>query len=174
MPLPTPDNLFLEAAQGWIMLGDASSALAELERISPTHRHAPSVLEVEWEIRSLDKDWPAALTVAEHMVQTAPGNVRGWILRAYAARRAPAGGLEMAQSMLQPALERFPKAFLVPYNLACYAAQLGRVEEAWHMLQRAMKVGGSSAVTGLALLDPDLQVLWKRLGGTDNANPPAT
>jgi len=166
MPLPPPDHLALEAAQGWLMLGDAASALAELDRISAKHRSDPGVLETECEIRTHAEDWPEAFAVAERLVQAAPGQVRGWILRAYAARRMPAGGLELARSLLQPALERFPKMFLVPYNLACYAARMGQAEEAWRLLQRAMKTGERSVVLRLAIADPDLETIRARLGGT--------
>jgi len=168
VPLPPPDYLALEAAQGWLMLGDAASALAELDRISAEHRTDPSVLETECEIWTHAEDWPAAFAVAEGLVQTAPSQVRGWILRAYAARRMPTGGLELARSLLQPALERFPEMFLVPYNLACYAARMGHAEEAWRLLQRAMESGERSAVLRLAMADPDLETIRARLGGTED------
>ena len=148
------------------MLGNTALALAELDRVSAEHRGDPGVLEMECEIRNAAQDWPGAFAVAERLVQADPEHVRGWILRAYAARRIPGGGLELSQSLLQPALERFPKEFLVPYNLACYAAQLGQVDRAWELLQQALRLGGRSTVLRLAWSDPDLEMMRDRLRGT--------
>lgn len=163
MPLSEPDNLALEEARAWLLLGDAVSALGELDRIRSSNRNSPDVLRVEWEIRAKLGDWDAAFRIAERLVALLPDEVDGWIIRAFAARRMKDGGLEKAWSLLRPALEKFPKAFLVPYNLACYAAQSGHADEAWGLLQRAMAVGGRSTVLQMAKVDPDLQPLRERL-----------
>ena len=163
--LEYPDNFGLEAAKGWLMLGDAAAAKGELDRLSPGSRLAPETLEVEWEIHSARGAWAEAYAAAAQLVQSAPERDGGWIHRAFAARRMPGGGLETARTALLPAAGMFPKQFLIPYNLSCYAAQLGRVEEAWEWLERAMVAGNREAVRRLALHDEDLQALWSRLKG---------
>jgi predicted Zn-dependent protease len=163
MPLNEPDNFALKEARAWLALGDAVSALSELERLPSSNRNEPVVLRVEWEIRAKLGDWDAAFRIAERLVELLPHEVDGWIIRAYAARRMKDGGLEKAWSLLHPALEKFPKVFLIPYNLACYAAQSGHADEAWQLLQRAIAVGGQSTVLQMAKADPDLKPLWKRL-----------
>lgn len=163
MPLSERERCALKEARAWLVLGDAVSALSELDRISSSHRSEPDVLQVEWEIRAKLGDWNTAFLIAERLVELVPGDVHGWIVRAYAARRMKGGGIEKAWALLYPALEKFPKVFLVPYNLACYAAQFGRVDEAWQLLQRAMAVGGRSAVLQMASVDPDLAPLRRRL-----------
>jgi hypothetical protein len=73
------------------------------------------------------------------------------------------GGLPQAWELLRPAHDRFPDEFLIAYNLACYAAQMGRIDEAWEWLGRASANNRRAAVRALALRDDDLRELWPRL-----------
>ena len=50
--LPLPDQRFLNAAEGWLGLGDHLAANEELENITPQFRAHPLVLEVRYQIRS--------------------------------------------------------------------------------------------------------------------------
>ncbi len=172
-PLSHPDNLYVSAAEGWLMLGDARSAREELAKLSPKVREEAGVAELEWTICARAEDWIAAFAVAEQMVQTNPERSFGWVHRAYAARRMPGGGLARAWALLRPAAEKFPKEHLIPYNLACYAAQSERLEEAWDWLQRARDASGNSEeVKAMALVDDDLRPLWGRLSGEGSKGPP--
>ena len=75
-----------------------------------------------------------------------------------------ARGLREAWDVLRPAVEKFPGQFLIPYNLACYAAQMGQPDEAWHWLERAFKAAGNAEkVRKMALADADLTALWPKL-----------
>jgi predicted Zn-dependent protease len=164
--LPHPDNLHLEAALGWLMLGDPASAKEELAKLTPASREKPDVLEVEWSLHAATNSWASAYEAAERLVRQAPSRSYGWIHRAYAARRMPGGGLAQAWDALRPAAEKFPKVFLIPYNLACYAAQMGRLEEAWQWLQRAAEISDTpEKVVNMALADSDLKPLWPKLMG---------
>lgn len=167
MSLSDADKFALGEARAWLMLGDAVSALRELSRIPSSQQNEPDVLKVAWDARAKLGDWDAAFRIAESLLASIPEDVHGWIIRAYAARRMKNGGLETAWALLHPALDKFPKVFLVPYNLACYAAQLGRADEAWQLLKRAMAVGGRATVLEMAKADPDLQPLRKRLANED-------
>ena len=61
-------------------------------------------------------------------------------------------------------LFRSPKVAIIPYNLACYAAQLGRLDEAMDWLRRAVTAGGDSkGIKGMAMRDDDLKALWERI-----------
>lgn len=162
--LPYPDNLHYDAAVGWLMLGDAASASEELARMAEVSRQQPLVLELAWSAKALLRDWTEAYALAQRLVSAAPGNSTGWVHRAYAARRMPGGGLVKAWEALHPAVERFPQEFLIPYNLACYAAQMERLDEAWDWLQRALQVAQKPReVREMALLDEDLRALRDRL-----------
>jgi len=162
--LPHPDSFHLDAAQGWLMLGNPAAADEELAKLTPASRAQAEVLEFEWSVHAAAGSWARAHEVAGQLVATAPHLPFGWIHRAYAARRMAGGGLPAAWEALRPAVDRFPKDFLVPYNLACYAAQMGRLDEAWEWLQKSIAAaGGAGRIKCMALADADLEPLWPKL-----------
>jgi len=135
-----------------------------MARLTPTSRDRPEVLEFAWGLAAKLQDWLEAIRIADRLIQLAPRRAFGWIHRAYALRRSPAGGLDQAWAALRPSFDKFPRQLLIPYNLACYAAQMGRLDEAWEWLQRALALAKNpGAVRQMALADPDLEPLWPRL-----------
>jgi Flp pilus assembly protein TadD len=162
--LAPPDSHHLNAALGWLGLGCAGDARAELEHISAVNQLHPDVLEVRWTICAQGQHWEDALNVAELEVQTAPGEAGGWLHRAYALRRARAGGLPQAWDALLPAAEKFPKEPVIAYNLSCYACQMQQLDLARTWLRRALQSGQPEAIKKMALADDDLQPLWKEIG----------
>lgn len=149
---------------GWLMLGDPASALEEVERLGEVSRRCPCVLELEWGIHAERGDWTRAAAVAAELIKRAPDAEFGWVHRAYALRRMPGGSLKRAWEALRPALDRFPHSQIVAYNLACYAAQMDRLDEAWTLFQRALLVAKETReVICMALADADLQPLWPRI-----------
>lgn len=162
--LESPDIHHVRAALGWMELGNHVEAGEEIARVSAANLNHPDVLEIRWAICAEGKSWDAAAEVAESLVAVAPERSSGWVHRAYAVRRMRGGGIEQAEKLLLPALEKFPKESVIPYNLACYAAQLSRLDAAWEWLQRAMKGEGDKEVLiERALADQDLEPLWPRL-----------
>lgn len=165
-PLEPPASRIVLMAIGWIELGNPAQALVELEDLPAEVRQHPDVLEVRWQICAATGDWAAALPWARALMDAAPDRASGWLHHAYALRRAPGGGLAAAHAALRAAWERFRQEPLIPYNLACYACQLGRLDEARDWLRRAMAIGGRDPVRRLALADEDLRLLWDELRGT--------
>src|ERR1041384_4316508 len=152
--LEPPDSHHLSAAVGWLELGNATEAGEELARISAASLEHPDVLEVRWSLCAAGNSWEAGLAAAELSILKAPERVTSWIHRAYALRRVKAGGLMAAFEALRPAFEKFPKEPLVPYNLACYAAQSGDLDEAWAWLHKALKAAGEAKhIKEMALAD---------------------
>ena len=49
-PLEPPDSLHLQAAQGWLELGNHAEAEAELDNITASSREHPDVINVPWGI----------------------------------------------------------------------------------------------------------------------------
>ena len=163
-PLHPPDTFYLSAAEGWLELGNPAEAGEEIARVSAPALEHPDVLEVRWAICATGQRWSSAVDVAERLVTLAPERSSGWIHRAYALRRTTGGGLQMAWAALRPAFEKFPKVSVIPYNLACYAAQFGRLDEAWEWLHKAMEAEGDVArIKQMALHDRDLEALWERI-----------
>jgi hypothetical protein len=62
--------------------------------------------------------------------------------------------------LLLPALKKFRDEWHVPYNLACYACQLGQIDMARRLLKRAFFVGDAKSVKLAALADPAFAPLW--------------
>ena len=62
--LEPPDALHLQAAQGWLELGNYLEADKELDEITASLRAHPDVLKVRWEIYAAAKKWEAALDIA--------------------------------------------------------------------------------------------------------------
>ena len=163
-PLEPPDTHHVSAAIGWLELGNPAEAGEELARISGSALEHPDVLETRWAVCAAGRSWEAALDLAELLVVKSPERVTGWIHRAYALRRIKAGSLRRAWDALRPAFEKFPKETIIPYNLACYAAQMGRLDEAWEWLHKAMAAAESvNRIKQMALADPDLQPLLERI-----------
>ena len=162
--LNQPDAFHLRAAVGWLELGNPAEAGEEIARISGNAIAHPDVLEVRWQICAATQSWDAAAPVAEELVAAAPKRVSGWIHRAYAIRRAANGGLQKAWDALLPAAKLFPKDPLIAYNLACYAAQFARLDEAWDWFQKAISLTDDlDAMKQMALADRDLEQLWERI-----------
>lgn len=161
--LDATDQHRLSAIQGWIELGNPAEAEAELQLLSPDAREHPDVLEVEFALHAHRADWPRALHTAQRLVAVAPERASGWLHRAYAVRRTPGGGLQAAWDALLPAAGKFPREPVIPYNLSCYAAQLGQLDEAWAWLQRATRLADKESIRRMAEADDDLLPLRHRL-----------
>lgn len=161
--LPPPDSHRLSAATGWLELGCPEEAVVELDGIQPENRQHPDVLELRWQLYADAHEWSAAVTTGRTLIEQAPKLVTGWLHHAYALRRAPGGGLEPALAALLPAADQFPGESIVPYNLSCYACQLGRLPEALAWLDRAFKVGDKADLKSMALDDEDLKALWPEI-----------
>lgn len=149
----------LLAAEGWLDLGNPPEALTELEQIDPAERNHPFVLEHFWRVYGDWNKWDRAYEVAERIVAAHPELPAGWLNRAYAARRMKGGSLALARELLQPAAERFPKEPIIPFNLACYSAQLGVLSEARTWLDQSFRLGNAKVLRQMALDDPDLEPL---------------
>ncbi len=155
-PLPHPDNHYLRSAIGWHELGDQREAQVELAQISPAFQNHPEVLSTQWLILAAQEKWEDALHVATEMLSVCPDRVDAWIHQAYATRRTAGGGIPQAREILLAAATKFPNEVMIAYNLACYACQIGELDESRSHLTRAAQLGGLDAVKKLALKDPDL------------------
>ena len=60
---------------------------------------------------------------------------------------------------LLPVADKFPEQWVIPYNLACYTCQLGRMDEARGWFHRALATGDEKEIKLQAIDDPDLAPL---------------
>jgi tetratricopeptide (TPR) repeat protein len=161
--LEPPDTHLLSATVGWLELGNVEEAKAEFEKVSQELRGHPDVLEVHWLVHAQEKNWDDGLAIAQALVATAPERSSGWLHQSYAMRRATDGGLQAAWDALVPAFKMFPKEPTIPYNLSCYACQMGQLDEARLWLDRAIKVGSKEKIKFMALNDADLEPLREEI-----------
>jgi tetratricopeptide (TPR) repeat protein len=158
--LKPPDLMHLNAAQGWLGLGNPIEANEELEKITARNRAHPDVLNVRWAIYAKAEKWGLAVEIAKVLRDANPQEPQLWINFAYATRRKPDGGLKNAKEILSQAQRLFPAESIIAYNLACYECQLGDLKSAWNWLETAFDTGEPKALKLMALDDPDLEPLW--------------
>jgi tetratricopeptide (TPR) repeat protein len=151
-------------AEGWLGLGNAEEAGKAIADLNSVEANQPDVLALRWSIHAAVEQWEEAHRVALIQLKVNSDDVRGWINQSYALRRMPDGGIRMAMEALLPALQKFPREVLIPYNLACYQCQLGDLEESRKYLRLAFKIGGRRQLLALALDDPDLKPIRDDLG----------
>ena len=152
----------LEAAEGWLELGLPLEANAELKKITPQQQGHPDVLELRWHISAKEKKWATCVEIAAAVIQLAPERVDGWIHRSFALHELQK--TQEAFQQLLTAVDQFPKVWTIPYNLACYAAQLHQFNEAQKWLEQALALD-KETVLQAARDDDDLKPLWDSMGG---------
>jgi predicted Zn-dependent protease len=155
------EHLF-RAAQGWFELGLPAEADRELAALPDTWRGAPEVLKLRFHVARARKRHEAAGEVAEELIQKSPKELWGWLYRSQARHWLGKSG--EAFTLLLPMQKSWPKAFEIPYDLACYCAQTGRLDEARLWYRKALTLTKNpGGVRAMALEDPDLRPLWDEI-----------
>src|SRR6185369_5786345 len=135
-PLQPPDSLHLQTAEGWIGLGDYSSAAEELEQISQANRAHPEVLQLRWRIYAEGKRWDDCLNIATMLTAMQPKGLFGWIHRAVSLDQL--ARTQEAKDLLISVADAFDKSSTIPFHLARYCCGLGQADEALLWLQKAV------------------------------------
>jgi hypothetical protein len=155
------DLRHLQAAEGWLGLGLLNDATLELENIAPQLRSHPEVLAVRWHIHAAAREWEQAGDIARRIADLVPEILFGWGQLAFALHQMKR--TREAWDVLFPVADKFPKEFVVPYDLACYACQMGNLNEAVRWLKKACTLARRKDVKRLALEDRDLEPLWANI-----------
>ena len=158
MKLPRREHMYLEAAEGWLELGNYAEANEELERITPRLRAHPDVLRVRYEVFAKARKWEIAAEIARAFSEIVPLDSFGFIHLANALHEMKR--TREALDVLLPILNSFPGDETILYDAARYFAQLGDRKSAWACLEQAIDMVGSSEIKLRALDDPDLEPLW--------------
>jgi Flp pilus assembly protein TadD len=159
--LPAPEIHYLRAAEGWLMLGDPQEARLEMQGIGESFARQPDVLEMHWRVSAALKQWIAALEIAQRLVELAPDRSLAWIHQSYTLHELQQ--TDEAWTLLLPVAERFPEEPTIAYNLACYACQLGMLQDSRHWLRKAARMASRDEILSSALSDPDLAPLRHEL-----------
>jgi len=153
----------MKRAEGWLELRLPLEANEELEEIQPTMRAHPAVLLLRYSIYAAAKKWDMALEVASFLHQQMPDDPCGGVQAAIALLRL--GRPQEAKALSLPLAEKFPNNPTIPYNLACYCAQLGEMQEAQEWFRAAMALDPNN-VRQKGIEDPDLEPMWRQLSET--------
>jgi tetratricopeptide (TPR) repeat protein len=160
--LSNADKTQLDAAQGWLGLGNWREANEELDRIPPRLRAHPQVLKLRYAVCAKAEQWELALDVAQSLSLKLPHNPFGFVYSAYALHRL--SRTDEAYDTLRPIMDRFPEDVSIRYDLACYACTIGKLKDAMSHLERAIDLAGTKDFRLKALDDPALEKLWVDIG----------
>lgn len=166
--MPTPDPVEERClaermrgfARGWLLLGRADEAARALDEVPGVHQHAVATLALRCQVFLDTGECVLAAAIARRLTVAEPGEPQHWISLAFAVRRCES--VAAAREILLEALPRFPLCATIPYNLACYAAQLGEFAEARRYLDQA--IGLDPDFRGIARQDADFEPLWLHEG----------
>lgn len=160
-PLSENDLQHLQAATGWIELGNWPEANEELENVEASRRAHPDVLRLRWRVYKMAGKWDGALAIAQALAKLEPDDEYGWLC--LAASYHGMGKTAEAYQTLVGVMNEFSGFAVVPYRAACYACALGKLADAKKWLAVALDNGGDNLKLQ-ALDDDDLQPLWKHIG----------
>jgi hypothetical protein len=156
-----PDSHYLQAACGWLGLGDDQEAEAELERIRPPWRHHPDVLQVRWQIHARRKEWEPCFNLAKSLTQITPERRFGWVHLAFSLHRL--NRTEEAREILLYALDMFEPNATMAFYLSRYCCRLGDVQGGRQWLGKAFELTRQNTerrhLKERALTEPDLAPL---------------
>lgn len=112
-----------------------------------------------------DSHWLDAVAAGERLLRVCPDDANAWVHRSYALHELRR--TREAFDLLRPAVGRFPKEIIIPYNLACYTCQLGDLAAARRWFEQALALDDHAEEKRhrlrAALEDADLQPLWPEL-----------
>lgn len=145
----------LVAAQGYSELGLPELALAELDELPEEIQKDPVGMETRLSVLMQAKRWKSALPVGRELCRIAPDKTSGFIHAAFCLHEL--GQSREARELLisgPPALKAEPTYH---YNLACYEAALGNLDQARAHLK--VSIAMDKSLKDFARTDPDLKAV---------------
>ena len=158
MPLSTHTRRQLSYAEGYLVLGMKAEATEALKKIAKEEQDETAVLGARLMLHHEKAEWAKAAKIGSLACEREPGTAGFWIQWAYATRRHV--DLQAAQAILLRGLALHPREAVFHFNLACYSAQLGNLDEARTFLETAYHLDTSFAE--LAKSDEDLAPLREK------------
>ena len=128
MKFTAADIHCLNVAEGWLELGNHLEVDKELDNITPEFRAHPIVLQMRWRVHSQAKKWDLCIEIASAWTRLNPDDEQAVVNLGNSLYFN--GRTQEAFDCVSGVMKRFPENAILRYNLACYAAQLGRLEDA--------------------------------------------
>ena len=155
------DEFHLDSAWSCLFDNRPFDAVVYVECISDGMRQHPSVFLIARCVYLATQQWSKLEAAAQDYSQCRPGDSDGWLLWAIALQKT--GRSMEAYQLLMSVKDRFPSVFGFPYNLACFACQLGHIEEAWSWVLKAYELSTLQEFKRWLLTDDDLEPLRERI-----------
>ena len=143
------------AACGYAELGMTRESLAELDAIEPRFQKRPEVLHLRLHHYMKKKSWARALRVSQMLCKVTPDSGTGFLHAGFCLHQL--GKTAQAKELLIAGPVALLKEPIYYYNMGCYEALLGNVEDAEVNLHISFKMDAS--FRDLAKKDPDLKAL---------------
>lgn len=143
----------LLAAQGYIELDMPGEALRELDELSPEEQATMEVLQVRLFIHMRARHWREAMKVCDRLRANDPQQTTGFIHGAFCLHEL--GQTREAKELLLRGPAALLREATYYYNLGCYDAVLGNLEEAQHAIEISFKM--DDKFREIAKYDPDLK-----------------
>jgi predicted Zn-dependent protease len=153
--LSSEDRRHLDAADGWLGLGNLHEARAELDQITATEQSHPDVLQLRWNVTATAGAWADSLDIAMRLTRLAPDRHLGSLHLALSLCNL--GRFEDAIPVLEQAIARFGERPEFSLTLGSCYAKRGDMVRARQNVERAVELAEQKEA-----LD--------RLGGQTSAN----
>jgi len=143
------------AAQGYSELGLPELALAELDSLPKEIQTSTIAVEARLSVFMQAKRWKSALPIGRELCRIAPDKTAGFIHAAFCLHEL--GHSREARELLVSGPAALKAEPTYHYNLACYEAALGNIDQARAHLKVSFAMDKS--LKDYARSDPDLKAL---------------
>jgi predicted Zn-dependent protease len=136
--LSSEDRRHLDAADGWLGLGNLHEARVELNQITATEQSHPDVLQLRWNVTAKAGAWAGCLDIALRLTRLAPDRHLGWLHLALSLCNL--GRFEDAIPVLEQAIARFGERPEFALTLGSCYAKRGDMVRAKQNVERAVEL----------------------------------
>jgi predicted Zn-dependent protease len=150
----------LLAAQGYIELEMPGEALRELDSLPPEDQNEENVLQMRLFVLMKSQQWDGALTVCARLREECPACTTGFIHGAFCLHEL--GRTQEAKQLLMAGPASLRREPTFHYNLGCYDAVLGNLDDATLHLETSFQM--DRKFREIAKYDPDLKAVKDLLG----------
>lgn len=149
----------LLAAQGYLELDMPKEAIEELDALGPEHCENDAVLRTRLFILMKTQGWEEALAVCQRLRVLFPEAAAGYIHGAFCLHEN--GRTAEARDLLLSGPPSLENEATYHYNMGCYSAVLGELDEARVYVKRSFAM--DRKFREIAKLDPDLKEIRPEL-----------
>jgi tetratricopeptide (TPR) repeat protein len=149
----------LTAAQGYLELGMPAEALVELDNLPESMAGHAEILQLKLVILMQLRSWEAGAGLCQQLRDLFPQITVGYVHGAFCLHEM--GRTKEAKALLLSGPAALLREATYHYNLGCYEAVLGNVEEAMQYLRTSFAMDHNFRI--IAKRDPDLRMLTNLL-----------